>query len=39
MGHIVDDSVTLNFAGIGRPMVLESVHDRSLRYLVMPMNK
>lgn len=39
IGHIVDDSVTLHFAGIGRPVVLESVHDRSLRYLVMPMNK
>lgn len=39
MGHIVDDSVTLHFAGIGRPMVLESVHDRTMRYLVMPMNK
>lgn len=39
MAHIVDDSVTLHFAGIGRPMVLESVHDRTLRYLVMPMNK
>lgn len=37
--YIVDDSVTLHFAGIGRPMVMESVHDRSLRYLVMPMNK
>lgn len=39
MGHIVDDSVTLHFAGIGRPMVVEGVHDRSMRYLVMPMNK
>ena len=39
MGHIVDDSITLHFAGIGRPMVIESVHDRSIRYLVMPMNK
>ena len=39
MAHIIDDSVTLHFAGIGRPMVLESVHDKTLRYLVMPMNK
>lgn len=37
--YIVDDSLTLHFAGIGRPVVLESVHDRSIRYLVMPMNK
>lgn len=36
---IVDDSITIHFAGIGRPIVIESVHDRSLRYLVMPMNK
>lgn len=39
MGYLVDDSVTLHFAGIGRPVVLESVHDKTLRYLVMPMNK
>lgn len=39
MGHIVDDSITLHFAGIGRPLVIEGVNDRSLRYLVMPMNK
>jgi DNA polymerase-3 subunit beta len=39
MNYIVDDSITLHFAGIGRPMVIESVHDKSLRYLVMPMNK
>ena len=37
--YIVDDSLTLHFAGIGRPMVFESVHDKTLRYLVMPMNK
>ncbi|MBX2866506.1 DNA polymerase III subunit beta [Candidatus Kaiserbacteria bacterium] len=39
LGYVVDDSVVIHFAGIGRPLVLESVHDRSLRYLVMPMNK
>ena len=39
IGHITDDSVVLKFAGVGRPMVIENVHDRSLRYLVMPMNK
>jgi DNA polymerase III subunit beta len=39
LSHIVDDSITLHFAGIGRPLVIEGVNDRSLRYLVMPMNK
>lgn len=37
--HIQDDSVLLKCAGVGRPMVIENVHDKSLRYLVMPMNK
>lgn len=37
--HIVDDSIMLHFAGIGRPLVIEGVNDKSLRYLVMPMNK
>ncbi len=39
LGHITDDSIVLQFAGIGRPLVIEGVNDRSLRYLVMPMNK
>jgi DNA polymerase III subunit beta len=39
IGHIYDDSVLLKCAGIGRPMIIENVHDKSLRYLVMPMNK
>lgn len=39
IGHIQDDSVLLKCAGIGRPMIIENVHDKSLRYLVMPMNK
>jgi len=39
MPHIIDESLVIHFTGIGRPMVIESVHDRSLRYLVMPMNK
>lgn len=39
LSHIVDDSITLHFAGIGRPLVIEGVNDKSLRYLVMPMNK
>ena len=37
--YVTDESITIHFAGIGRPIVIESVHDRSLRYLVMPMNK
>ncbi len=37
--HIQDDSIIMHFAGIGRAMVLEGVSDKSLRYLVMPMNK
>jgi DNA polymerase-3 subunit beta len=37
--HIQDDSIKLSFAGIGRPLIMQGVGDRSLRYLVMPMNK
>ncbi len=37
--HINDESITLHFAGIGRPLVIKGVSDQSLRYLVMPMNK
>ena len=36
---INDESITMHFAGIGRPMVIKGVHDTSFRYLVMPMNK
>jgi len=39
LSHITDDSVILNFAGIGRPLVMSGVADKSLRYLVMPMNR
>lgn len=35
----VDDSIVLRFAGIGRPLVVEGMHEKSLRYLVMPMNR
>lgn len=35
----VDDSLILRFAGVGRPMVMEGSTERSLRYLVMPMNR
>ena len=37
--HIADDSIIMHFAGIGRPLVIEGLTDKSLRYLVMPMNK
>lgn len=39
LGYIGDESIMLKCAGIGRPMVIENVHDRSMRYLVMPMNR
>lgn len=39
LGHIGSDSIIMHFAGIGRPMVIEGVDDKTLRYLVMPMNK
>ena len=39
LSYIQDDSIRLNFAGIGRAVVMEGVNDKSLRYLVMPMNK
>ncbi len=39
LGYISDESIVMHFAGIGRPMVIEGVHDNTLRYLVMPMNK
>jgi DNA polymerase-3 subunit beta len=37
--YFADESIMLHFAGIGRPLVMESAHDKSIRYLVMPMNK
>ncbi len=37
--HISDESMVLHLAGIGRPVVIQNLHDHSLRYLVMPMNK
>lgn len=33
------DSVSLSFAGAGRPVVIRGVGDRSFTYLVMPMNR
>lgn len=37
--HMSDESLTMKFAGIGRPLVMSGGSDSSLRYLVMPMNK
>jgi len=39
LAHLQDESLILRFAGIGRPLVVTGVHDTSVRYLVMPMNK
>jgi DNA polymerase-3 subunit beta len=39
LSHITDESIILNFAGIGRPLVITGASDVSLRYLVMPMNR
>jgi len=39
LSYFTDDSVTLHFAGVGRPVVVEGISEKSLRYLVMPMNK
>ena len=39
LGLFADDSLLLRFAGVGRPMVMEGVSEKSLRYLVMPMNR
>jgi DNA polymerase-3 subunit beta len=39
LSHINDESLILNFAGIGRPLVITGASDNSLRYLVMPMNR
>jgi DNA polymerase-3 subunit beta len=36
---IQSDSVTLNFAGPGRPLVIRGVSDASFLYLVMPLNR
>lgn len=36
---IAADSVSISFAGEGRPIVLEGVGDKTFKYLVMPMNR
>lgn len=37
--HFVDDSIAMQFSGVGRPLVIKGVSDSTVRYLVMPMNK
>lgn len=39
LNHIHDDTLLLHFAGIGRPLVIEGASDKTIRYLVMPMNR
>ena len=36
---IVADSITLSFAGVGKPLVIRGVGDQSFTYLVMPLNR
>ncbi len=36
---INDDSVTLNFNGSNRPLIVKGNSDRSFQYLIMPMNR
>lgn len=37
--HFVDDSIVMQFSGVGRPLVIKGESDNTIRYLVMPMNK
>lgn len=39
LSSIESDSVTLSFAGQGRPLVVKGVSDPSFLYLVMPLNR
>jgi DNA polymerase-3 subunit beta len=39
VSSIASDSITLSFAGIGRPLVIRGVSDPSYLYLVMPLNR
>jgi len=36
---IAADSLSISFAGEGKPIVLEGIGDKSFKYLVMPMNR
>lgn len=39
LGTIQSDSVTLYFAGLGKPLILKGVADATFKYLVMPLNR
>lgn len=39
LSSIETDSITLTFAGVGRPLVVRGVGDASFLYLVMPMTR
>ncbi|HUO50391.1 MAG TPA: DNA polymerase III subunit beta [Candidatus Paceibacterota bacterium] len=39
ISSIASDSITLSFAGVGRPLVIKGVSDASFVYLVMPLNR
>lgn len=39
MSSIISDSIVLRFAGQGKPLVIQGLHDASFMYLVMPLNK
>lgn len=39
MQSIPSDSLSLNFGGIGKPLVINGASDNSFLYLVMPMNR
>jgi len=36
---IKSDSISLSFAGIGKPLVVSGISDNTFMYLVMPMNR
>jgi DNA polymerase-3 subunit beta len=39
LSSIASDSVTLSFAGPGRPLIIRGASDSSFMYLVMPLNR
>lgn len=39
LGVVLSDSIVMNFAGAGKPLIISSTQDDSFKYLVMPMNQ
>lgn len=39
MQSVSSDSLTLNFGGVGKPLAISGISDRSFLYIVMPMNR